>query len=88
MVILMLAVACLVLIILSVYVCGVIARDKDCSGQYAWFGLLTVVGIIVVALMPRGKSAAARLLELQQLLDAQLITADEFEKRRNKLSAP
>ena len=84
----MLAVACLVLIILSVYVGGVIARDKDCSGQYAWFGLLTVVGIIVVALMPRGKSAAARLLELQQLLDAQLITADEFEKRRNQLRRP
>ncbi len=83
-----LVLACLVLLILSVYVCGVIARDKDCSGQYAWFGLLTVVGIIVVALMPRGKSAAARLLELKQLLDAQLITADEFEKRRSELPAP
>ena len=75
----------LLLIVLCIYLCRLIARDKDLSLQYGWFGLLLIVGVIVVALMPRGKSAAEILTEHRQLLEMGLITSEEFAQKKANL---
>lgn len=78
------AFACL-LAVVSIFLCERIARDKDLSLQYGWFGLLGIVGVIVVALMPRGKSAAEILTEHRQLLEMGLITSERFEQKKANL---
>ena len=72
----------LLLLILSVWACATVARRKNLKPGWRWLGLLSVAGLLVVAFLPRGKTAQEKLIELKTLRDADAITAEEYQRER------
>ena len=44
------------ILVLMIFACRKIAQSKNLSPNYMWFGLLGVIGIIVVAVMPANQN--------------------------------
>ncbi len=90
-VVLMLPILVLVLLlvfIICILICRALAREKSLPSSYMWFGLFSILGILMVAWMPRGKSPAEKLIEQKQLLDMQIITQEAFEQAKSELLSP
>ena len=78
--------------LVSCFICKAISNGRGMDGGF-WWGLLGIIGIIIVAVRPNDKQKssnngianAAELKQYKELLDSGAITQEEFEKKKNEL---
>ena len=74
------------------FICRAISKGRGMDGGF-WWGLLGIIGIIVVAVRPNDKqrtsntglTRAEELKKYKELLDSGAITQEEFEMKKTEL---